>query len=66
MAAHASQATADRGDRTLAALLRLPRPLYRRVLGREWFIERGRTPGLPLLDDVFATLRDRDGSRSRP
>ena len=57
MAAHASQATADRGDRTLAALLRLPQPLYRRVLGREWFIERGRTPGRHLLDDVFATLR---------
>jgi LmbE family N-acetylglucosaminyl deacetylase len=57
MAAHASQATADSGDRTLAALLRLPRPVYRRVLGREWFIERGRRPARPLLDDVFATLR---------
>ena len=56
MAAHASQATADRGDRTLAALLRLPQPLYRRVLGHEWFIERGRTPG-HLLDDVFASVR---------
>jgi LmbE family N-acetylglucosaminyl deacetylase len=59
MAAHASQATADSGDRTLAALLRLPQPLYRRVLGREWFVERGRRPGAPLLDDVFATLRPR-------
>jgi LmbE family N-acetylglucosaminyl deacetylase len=58
MAAHASQATADTGDRTLAALLRLPQPVYKRVLGREWFIERGRRPGAPLLDDVFATLRD--------
>ncbi len=58
MAAHASQATADTGDRTLAALLRLPRPLYRRVLGREWFVERGRRPGGPLLDDIFATLRE--------
>ncbi len=57
MAAHTSQATADSGDRTLAALLRLPRPVYRRVLGREWFIERGRAAGRPLLDDVFATLR---------
>jgi LmbE family N-acetylglucosaminyl deacetylase len=56
MAAHASQATADSGDRTLAALLRLPQPLYRRVLGREWFVQRGRTPSGPLLDDVFATL----------
>ena len=42
MAAHASQATADSGDRTLAALLRLPGPLYRLVLGREWFVQRGR------------------------
>jgi LmbE family N-acetylglucosaminyl deacetylase len=57
MTAHASQATADRGDRTLAALLRLPQPLYRRVLGREWFIERGRVPARPLLDDMFASLR---------
>jgi LmbE family N-acetylglucosaminyl deacetylase len=65
MAAHASQATADTGDRTLAALLRLPQPLYRRVLGREWFIERGRRPGRPLLDDVFMTLRERNVSRSR-
>lgn len=59
MAAHASQTTADSGERTLAALLRLPQPLYRRVLGREWFIERGRTPERPLLDDVFASLRGR-------
>jgi LmbE family N-acetylglucosaminyl deacetylase len=57
MAAHVSQASADSGDRTLAALLRLPQPIYRRVLGREWFIEPGRRPGHPLLDDVFATLR---------
>jgi LmbE family N-acetylglucosaminyl deacetylase len=57
MAAHVSQASADSGDRTLAALLRLPQPIYRRVLGREWFIEPGRPPGHPLLDDVFATLR---------
>ena len=37
MAAHASQATADSGDRTLAAFLRMPRPLYRRVFGTEWY-----------------------------
>jgi LmbE family N-acetylglucosaminyl deacetylase len=65
MAAHTSQATADTGDRTLAALLRLPLPMYRRVLGREWFIERGRRPGRPLLDDVFTTLRERNASRPR-
>lgn len=38
MAAHASQATADEGaDRTLAAFLRMPRPLFRRVFGTEYY-----------------------------
>lgn len=37
MAAHASQATADSGDRTLAAFLRMPKPLYRRVFSTEWY-----------------------------
>ncbi len=37
MDAHASQATADGGDRTLAAFLRLPKPLYRLVFGTEWY-----------------------------
>jgi LmbE family N-acetylglucosaminyl deacetylase len=57
MAAHVSQAGADEGTRTLAVLLRLPRPLFRFALGREWYVERGRKPGRPLLDDVFATVR---------
>lgn len=52
MAAHASQATADGGaDRTLAAFLRLPRPVFGMVFGREWFVQsRGPvvTPGPPL------------------
>jgi LmbE family N-acetylglucosaminyl deacetylase len=56
MAAHASQATADSGDRTLAALLRLPGPLYRQVLGREWFVQRGLVPGPHPLEDVFARI----------
>lgn len=57
MAAHASQATTDSGgDRTLAALLRLPGPLYRLALGREWFVQRGRPGGDPMLTDVFAGL----------
>ena len=64
MAAHASQASADDGDRTLAALLRLPQPVYRRVLGREWFVERGRPGDRPMLDDVFASLRGRAGNTS--
>jgi LmbE family N-acetylglucosaminyl deacetylase len=57
MRAHATQATGGTGSRTLAFFLRLPGPLYRRVFGAEWFIERGRTPSRPALDDIFASLR---------
>jgi LmbE family N-acetylglucosaminyl deacetylase len=56
--AHYSQATSDRGVRTLALLLRLPTWVFRRVLGREWFVEPGRLPDTP-LDDIFASLRGR-------
>jgi LmbE family N-acetylglucosaminyl deacetylase len=57
LSAHASQATGGSSVRTMALLLRLPRPVLGLVLGREWYRERGRPPGGPLLDDVFATLR---------
>lgn len=41
MAAHVSQATSGSDlDRTLAMLLRLPRPVFSWVLGHEWFAER--------------------------
>jgi LmbE family N-acetylglucosaminyl deacetylase len=50
-------AGADEGTRTLAVLLRLPQPLFRFVLGREWYVERGRLPAPRLLDDVFASVR---------
>jgi LmbE family N-acetylglucosaminyl deacetylase len=63
MAAHASQATADGGDRTLAAFLRLPLPVFRQVFGHEWYVERGRAPRRPALDDVFATTRAGRGAR---
>lgn len=63
MAAHASQATADEGVRTLAAFLRLPRPLFRVVFGHEWFVERGRRSPRPLSDDIFESLRARAGGR---
>jgi LmbE family N-acetylglucosaminyl deacetylase len=58
MQAHVSQATAPPGSdlRTLALLLKLPSPLFRLALGREWYVETGRPPGPP-LDDIFATLR---------
>ncbi|MDX2969225.1 PIG-L family deacetylase [Kribbella solani] len=55
-AAHASQASSDDDARTLGLLLKLPPWLFRRMLGREWYVEHGRTPGRP-LDDVFASLR---------
>jgi LmbE family N-acetylglucosaminyl deacetylase len=40
MAAHASQTAGGDSVRTLAALLRLPRPLFRLALGTEWFVRR--------------------------
>lgn len=57
MRAHATQATGGTGSRTLAFFLKLPGPLYRRVFGAEWFIERGRKPSAPPLDDIFTSLR---------
>jgi len=57
MRAHASQASADGGaDRTLAAFLRIPRPLYDVVFGREWFIDPAQPPGTPICRDIFAGL----------
>jgi LmbE family N-acetylglucosaminyl deacetylase len=56
MAAHASQATAPAGTRTLQLLLRLPLPVFDLVAGREWFRQPGRVPPRRLLDDVFAGL----------
>lgn len=57
MAAHVSQASADDdADRTLAAFLRIPRPLYDMVFGREWFVDpAGPRPGKPARD-VFEDL----------
>ncbi|HEY6748458.1 MAG TPA: PIG-L family deacetylase [Mycobacteriales bacterium] len=56
MAAHASQASTDRGTRTLQVLLRLPGPVFDRVVGREWYRRPGVRPAGPLLGDVFAGL----------
>ncbi|MGO4258676.1 PIG-L deacetylase family protein [Marmoricola sp. RAF53] len=55
LAAHASQGTGSRGVRTVTLLRRLPGPIARRVLGREWFREVGVAPGL--RDDLFASCR---------
>ncbi len=47
MRAHASQSSADGGaDRTLAAFLRIPRPLYDLVFGREWYVDAARPAGV--------------------
>lgn len=59
MRAHASQASSNGGDRTLAAFLRIPRPLYDVVFGREWFrdptaVAPGGTGGISR--DVFEGL----------
>jgi LmbE family N-acetylglucosaminyl deacetylase len=57
MRAHASQASADRGaDRTLAAFLRIPRPLYDVVFGHEWYVDPAHPPGAPVARDVFGGL----------
>lgn len=56
MAAHASQAVGGSGPRTLAVLLRLPPVLLRRVLGTEWFVQRGITVPSRPYPDVFATV----------
>lgn len=57
MRAHASQASADDGaDRTLAAFLRIPRPLYDLVFAHEWFVDPAHPPGAPVARDVFAGL----------
>lgn len=57
MAAHASQTSADGGaDRTLAAFLRIPRPLYDLVFGREWFRDPAHPVGAPVSTDIFAGL----------
>lgn len=54
--AHASQASADDADRTIAFLLRLPPPLFRLVLGNEWFVQRDCAAQWPLAKDIFTGL----------
>jgi LmbE family N-acetylglucosaminyl deacetylase len=61
IAAHASQATAPSGVRTLALICKLPRPVFRRVFRHEWFVEPGRVGGRTPVGDIFATIRERDG-----
>lgn len=60
--AHASQASADDMDRTIAFILRLPPSLFRLVLGSEWFVRRHSVRPWPLAKDIFAALEDRPTS----
>lgn len=63
MRAHASQATGggaasagsggQTGDRTLAAFLRIPRPVYDLVFGREWFRDPALPPGGRVRTRIF-------------
>lgn len=61
--AHVSQASGGTDIRTLQLLTRLPRPLARQVLGREWFVEVG--GGFSVSNrrhrahDPFMSVRDR-------
>lgn len=54
MRAHATQAsgTADSGARTLAAVLKLPRPVYRAIFGREFFVDPAAPPGTRRTDPL--------------
>jgi len=61
MAAHVSQTTGGDGDRTLALLLRIPRPLYRLVFGTEWYVRRDLPPGTRLRHPFDAFPGDPPG-----
>lgn len=64
LSCHASQATGGRGPRAVAILLRLPRPLFRRVCGTEWFIETGAPVGhRPLIDPLISAAARTVGGR---
>lgn len=57
LGAHLTQQSGGSDTRTVALLHRLPAPLARLVLGREWFAEVGAPPGRGLRDDVFSACR---------
>jgi LmbE family N-acetylglucosaminyl deacetylase len=53
LAAHASQASGGTDVRTVGLLARLPWPVSRVVLGREWFVEVGIAPPTKPSNDLF-------------
>lgn len=46
----------ERGDRTLTAFLKIPRPLFDLVFGREWYSDPAVPPGSPVSRDIFEGL----------
>jgi LmbE family N-acetylglucosaminyl deacetylase len=57
LAAHRSQAEGGKGPRTVKLLLALPRPVFARVCGTEWFVESGVIAPTIALSDPLTTLR---------
>jgi LmbE family N-acetylglucosaminyl deacetylase len=51
MAAHSSQITAD------SFFLDLPDDMFEMAFGREWFVQRGASPGVQPATDIFEPLR---------
>jgi len=58
MRAHASQATADSGPRTLGIFTRIPPPVFGWVFGREWYRLAGPTTMKPVDGKRFTGLFD--------
>jgi LmbE family N-acetylglucosaminyl deacetylase len=54
LAAHATQTGGGDGERTLAALLRLPRILFRLTMGTEWYIRRDLAVGADMRHPLSA------------
>lgn len=54
LASHRSQAVGGELERTVAWMLRLPKPLFRLAFGWEWFVEDGRPPRRPLASQLLA------------
>jgi LmbE family N-acetylglucosaminyl deacetylase len=63
LSAHTTQTTGGESVRTLAALLRLPGFLFRRVLGTEWYVQPGLAAGRVYRDplETLETLRRNQG-----
>ncbi|MET9021366.1 PIG-L family deacetylase [Actinopolymorpha sp. NPDC004070] len=65
LAAHATQATGGDSVRTVAALRRLPGPLFRLVLGTEWYVQRDLAPGTRLTHPLAGLAPSRTPGSAR-